>query len=231
MSLQAPSPPAAVVFDCDGLLLDTESAWTRADVALYSRYGTVFTLSHKHELLGTSRETTQALLAAHLDRPGDGAALQQELHELFFGEISRAAPPLPGACELLVALRASQMPIAVASNSPRAHLERAIESSGLAGAFDLILCAEDVARPKPAPDIYLQSSARLGVASERCVALEDSRTGVASARAAGMYVIGVPSVDGIVLDDADLQAASLTAPAVWEALGLCQHERSANRRE
>lgn len=208
------------MFDCDGLLLDTESAWTRADVVLYARYDTVFTLAHKHELLGTSARRTQALLARHLDQPHRGAALQRELHELFLEELAGAAPPLPGAPELVAALRARGVAIAVASNSPRRHLELAMRISGLAESFELILCAEDVARPKPAPDLYRECCRRLAAAPARSVALEDSRTGVEAARAAGMYVVGVPSVAGVVLDRADLQARSLRTAAVWRALGL-----------
>ena len=106
--MPAPSPPAAVIFDCDGLLLDTESAWSRAEAVLYDRRGHVFTLAHKRELLGTSGPRARAIIERHLGLPGEGHALMAELHELVFAEIARSAPPQPGATDLLRALRAER---------------------------------------------------------------------------------------------------------------------------
>src|SRR3954471_10641226 len=81
-----PSPPAAVVFDCDGLLLDTESAWSRGEAVLYGRHGLEFTLDQKRELLGTSGPRAQATIERHLGLPGQGAVLMAELGELVHGE-------------------------------------------------------------------------------------------------------------------------------------------------
>jgi beta-phosphoglucomutase-like phosphatase (HAD superfamily) len=98
-------------------------------------------------------------------------------------------------------------------------VELALARSGLDGAFDAIVVGDEVARPKPAPDVYIAVAGALGADPAACVALEDSATGVAAARAAGMRVVGVPSVPGVVLD-ADVVAGSLEDPAVWSALGL-----------
>jgi len=212
--------PEAVVFDCDGLLLDTESAWTRAEVELYRRHGGEFTLEHKREMVGTDGETASLMMERHLGLPGQGARLRVELLELVLEEVARSAPPRPGALELVAALRGAGVPIGLASNSPRRFVELALGVAGLTESFDCVLSAEDVARPKPAPDIYAESCRRLGVDPAAAVALEDSPTGVAAAKAAGMTVIGVPSLPGVHLPEADVAAPSLHAPAVWSTVGL-----------
>lgn len=212
--------PAAVIFDNDGLTLDTEQAWTHGEARLFERYGVPFSMDHKRELLGTSAGAAAVKLERMLDRPGQGAALQAALLELALEEVDKGAPPMPGARELLAALRSAGTPVALASNSPRVMLDRALAASGLAGAFDAILCADDVAAPKPAPDVYLAAAAALDADPADCVALEDSRTGVAAGLAAGMFVIGVPSFPGVTLPAASLVAGSLRDAAVWEAVGL-----------
>ena len=216
----ASTPPAAVVFDCDGLLLDTESAWTRAEVVLYRRYGVEFTMEHKRELLGTAGARTRAIVERHLNQPGRGFELTEELVALMPGELRRAAPPQPGAAELVAALRANGTPIAVASNSSRAHVDLALEVSGLAGSFDAIVTADAVEQAKPAPDVYLACCEALGAPPHESVGLEDSHTGVAAAVAAGMFVVGVPSIDGVDLAGAHMVAPSLEATEVWAAVGL-----------
>ena len=106
----------------------------------------------------------------------------------------------------------------MASNSPRPFVERVLEVSGLRDRFGCVLSADDVARPKPAPDLYVELARALGADAGACVALEDSPTGVAAARAAGAFVIGVPSLEGVVLDEADLVAESLADPRVLARL-------------
>jgi HAD superfamily hydrolase (TIGR01509 family) len=213
-------PPAAVIFDHDGLTLDTEQAWTRAETTLFARYGRVFGPDHKRDLLGTSREAAAAKLERILELPGRGAALVDELHVLVMDEVPRGAPPMPGAPELLAALRARGVPVGLASNSPRVFVDLALETAGMPGAFDVTVAGDEVAVPKPAPDAYLAAARALGAPAAACVALEDSNTGVAAARAAGMLVIGVPSFPGVELPGAHLVASSLEDPAVWRTLEL-----------
>jgi HAD superfamily hydrolase (TIGR01509 family) len=213
---------AAIVFDNDGLLLDTEEAWTRAEEALFSRYGGTFTLAHKKTLLGSSFTTAAVMLEAMLDRPGMGPALMNELHELVMEEALKGVPPRPGALELVEAIAARGVPLAVASNSQSAFVERTLHAAGLlqGGPFTAIVSASDVAHPKPAPDLYLEACLRLGVAPGDCAALEDSVPGVASARAAGLFTIGVPYFADGRLPEASMQAVSLAAQEVYDALGL-----------
>jgi HAD superfamily hydrolase (TIGR01509 family) len=212
--------PAAVIFDNDGLTLDTEQAWTRAEAALFARYRRAFTDDDKRELIGSAGPAAAAKLERMLGREGDGPRLIAELHDLVMEEVPRGAPPMPGARELVAALRERGVPVGLASNSPRAFVDLALEAAGMEDAFDVTVAGDEVSRHKPAPDGYLAAAAALAADPARCVALEDSNTGVAAAKAAGMFVIGVPSFPGVVLDDADLVAESLRAPAVRAALGL-----------
>jgi HAD superfamily hydrolase (TIGR01509 family) len=213
--------PAAVIFDNDGLTLDTEHTWTRAEAALYARYGVRFTLDHKREMLGTSGAKSALLMEGHLGQPGRGRELQRELRTLVHDELDGAGvTPMPGARELIAALREREIPLGLATNSGREFATRALRGAGLLERFDAVVSAEDVARPKPAPDVYLAAAAALGAEPGECVALEDSETGVAAARAAGMTVVGVPSFPGIDLADADLVASSLADSEVWALLGL-----------
>jgi HAD superfamily hydrolase (TIGR01509 family) len=216
-----PSRFEAIVFDNDGLLLDTEHAWTRAETLLFERHGETFTAEHKRELIGTSRAQSAAKVERMLGLPGQGEALMDELHELVMEELTAGVPVRPGAVELLHAVRAAGVPVGLASNSSREFVERALSLAQLAnGQFDVVLSADDVAAPKPAPDLYLAACAALGAAPARAAALEDSQPGVASARAAGLFVIAVPYFPDTQLEGASLAAGSLADPSVAAALGL-----------
>ncbi|HET9898813.1 MAG TPA: HAD family phosphatase [Streptosporangiaceae bacterium] len=213
------SKPQAVVFDNDGLLLDTEPCWTAAEEALFKACDHLFDLTAKRALVGTSPQTSAPILEKLLDQPGAGRQLSDQLYARALTEIANGATPRPGAVELVGRLQAHGVPLAVASNSPRSHLLAGLRRVGLQAHFAVILGVDDVTKPKPAPDLYLAACHRLGVAPERAVALEDSNPGVTAAKAAGMRVIGIPSVAGVVLT-ADLVAASLADPAVHRALGV-----------
>jgi HAD superfamily hydrolase (TIGR01509 family) len=213
--------PAAVIFDNDGLTLDTEHTWTRAEAALYARYGTEFTLDHKREMLGTSGAKSALAMERHLNQPGRGPELNAELRELVHGELDGAGvQPMPGAVALIDALLERGVPVGLATNSGREFATRALRAAGLLDRFAAVVSGHDVAHPKPAPDVYLAAAAELGADPAACVALEDSETGVTAAKAAGMTVVGVPSFPGIDLAEADLVVASLGDPQVWDLLGL-----------
>jgi HAD superfamily hydrolase (TIGR01509 family) len=125
----------------------------------------------------------------------------------------------PGAAELVDDVR-ERFPVAVASNTPGRLLRGALACAGLADRFEVVVAADEVAEPKPSPDLYLRACELLGATPSRSIALEDSPTGVAAARAAGLYVIGIPSFPGVLLDEADLVGESLADPRVRAAVGL-----------
>lgn len=217
----APTLPDAVVFDNDGLLLDTESVWTRAEEDLFERRGLEFTPADKRELVGTSAEIAGGILERRLGEPGRAAELIEELNALVVAELEHGVEAMVGARELLERLRERGTPLGLVSNSPLRFVQRSIEIVGLGHHFDVILSAHEVAAPKPAPDPYLEACRRLGVEpGPSVVALEDSPTGVAAARAAGLTVIGVPSIEGIALEEAHHIAESLLDEVVMHHLSF-----------
>lgn len=211
--------PDAVIFDNDGLLLDTESVWTRAERDLFERRGLEFTPANKRELVGTSAEIAGGILEQRLGEPGRAVELIEELNDLVVAELEHGVEAMVGARELLHALKQRGTPIGLVSNSPLVFVRRSLEIVGFHDRFDVVLSAHEVAAPKPAPDPYLEACRRLEVEpGPGVVALEDSPTGVAAARAAGLTVIGVPSLEGIVLDEAHEIAASLQDDVVSRRL-------------
>ncbi len=217
--ISAPSPPAAVVFDCDGLLLETESCWTRAEEELFERYGRRFGDVEKRALIGTSLYDGSQVLARLLEQPGRAEPLGLELLDLVERRLLEDATAFPGAEALVLELK-PRVPIAVASNTPDRLVRGALACAGMAQHFEIVVTGDQVAEPKPSPDVYLRACELLCAEPSRSIALEDSPTGVASARAAGMFVIGIPSFPGVVLDGADLVGESLADPRVRKALGL-----------
>jgi HAD superfamily hydrolase (TIGR01509 family) len=216
-----PAMPDAVVFDNDGLLLDTESVWTRAEEDLFELRGTEFTPADKLELVGTSAEIAGGILERRLGEPGRAAELIEELNELVVAELEHGVEAMLGARELLDRLREQGVPLGLVSNSPLRFVRRSIELAGFEDFFQVILSAHEVEAPKPAPDPYLEACRRLGVEpGPGVVALEDSPTGVAAARAAGLTVIGIPSVEGVLLDEAHHLAESLLDDVVAQRLAL-----------
>lgn len=213
--------PDAVVFDNDGLLLDTESVWTRAEQDLFERRGTEFTPGDKRELVGTSAQIAGGVLERRLGEPGRAAQLIEELNALVVAELEHGVEAMIGARELLGRLRERGTPIGLVSNSPLRFVRRSLELAGFDGRFDVVVSAHEVAAPKPAPDPYREACRRLGVEpGPAVIALEDSPTGVAAARAAGLTVIGVPSIDGIALDEAHHLAESLLDDVIARRLAL-----------
>jgi HAD superfamily hydrolase (TIGR01509 family) len=190
---------SAIVFDCDGLLLDTESCWSRAEASLFADYGFGFGPSEKDLLIGRTLEAACNNMAEYFGRPGIGPQLQAELLPRVEAELLARVDPMPGARELLEHL-GDRIPLAVATNSPRAMLTAALASAGLDHFFQVAVAADDVERPKPNPQLYVVAFERLGATPPTGVALEDSSTGVAAARAAGAYLVTVPSQPGKQLD-------------------------------
>ncbi|MEV5140920.1 HAD family phosphatase [Streptomyces syringium] len=204
----------AVVFDCDGLLVDTEACWTVAETAVFAAHGHPFGPEQKALVIGRTLEDAAKAMAEYLGRPGASAELAAELLERVRKELSGGVAPLPGAAELVRACRAA-VPIAVASNSPRELLDAALWSAGLADCFTHSFAADEVRSPKPAPELYLTACEALGVPPTCSVAFEDSATGIASARAAGLYVAVVPSLSGADLDH-DWLGSSLAEPELLD---------------
>ncbi len=218
--------PEAVLFDNDGLLLDTESVWSRAEQSLFQRRGREFTIDHKRALVGSSEKIAGRKLAGFLDEPGRDRQIMEELNELVLAELEGGVDPMVGAVELIGLLRPAGVPVGLVSNSPRRFIERSHQVAATGIEFDVVVSGHEVPQAKPAPDAYLEACSQLELEPGRgIVVLEDSPGGVAAGRAAGLFVIGVPSVPGIELE-ADIVAETLEDDAVLEHLGISPLHRT-----
>jgi HAD superfamily hydrolase (TIGR01509 family) len=204
----------AVVFDMDGLLLDTEVLWQRAEEELFRRHGDRFTQADKLAVMGTSFEMTARYFAERLGRSEEhGTELVDELGELMHSLLQKEVSSRPGAVELVSRLRADGVRLALASNSSRFLVETALATAGLTDAFEAIVTSDDVAQAKPAPDIYLLACARLGIEPTEALALEDSAPGIEAAKAAGLVCIAVPQ-----FAETDVSAADRVIDSLEELL-------------
>jgi HAD superfamily hydrolase (TIGR01509 family) len=183
----------AVLFDMDGLLVDSEPLWFEAECAVMATLGGSWSRADQLELTGGSLEHSVGYMRARALRPVEPALIGAWLLDTMAILIAeRGVPLMAGAAELLAELAAAGIPMALVTSAQRRIMDAVIASTGLA--FGVTVCAEDVSRGKPDPEPYLRAAAALGHAPAGCVALEDSPRGIAAAQAAGCPVIAVPSV-------------------------------------
>jgi HAD superfamily hydrolase (TIGR01509 family) len=196
MSLMTPVPftPAAVLFDMDGLMIESERAllqcWREASHALQLRQlDDALWLS----FVGLSDRVCTELLRERLDE-ARVQALLQETQVRYDAHVEAGLPLKPGVLELLALLQSRGLPRAVVTSTRRDRALQKLTRCGLLSYFDAVVTGSDVAHPKPAPDIYLLAASTLSVAPGECVVLEDSAAGVRAALAAGMTPIQVPDL-------------------------------------
>jgi HAD superfamily hydrolase (TIGR01509 family) len=208
---------AAVIFDCDGTLVDSEplsaAAWRQAVAA----YGYTISEADLAACLGTPYARTHAYLSERVALPGADAFWPEISRELY-ALIDARLEPFPDALEAVAELRARAVPVAVASSSPRERLDRTLAHVGLA--FGVTVAGDEVEHGKPAPDMFLLAAQRLGAAPARCIVVEDSPPGVAAGRAAGMPTLGVCRVPGTeaTLAAADHVVDRLSAATILDVL-------------
>lgn len=227
----SPSPPAlrGVLFDMDGLLVDTEPLWFEAEREIMARLGASWTHADQAELVGGSLvKSLSYMLARAAAVPPDGVAhpgqwppdeatvggwLVDSITSLI---ASRGARLMPGAAELLAEVTAAGLPCALVTSSQRQVMDAVLAqlASGnprRSSPFDVTVCAADVAQTKPHPEPYLLAAELLGADPASCVVLEDSPNGVAAAEAAGCVVVVVPGVAAVPLRPGRIVVPSLRA--------------------
>ncbi|MGI5520999.1 HAD family hydrolase [Micromonospora sp. CA-259024] len=225
-----------MLFDMDGTLVDSEKLWDVALQELAREYGGELSADARRSIIGTAMAESMRILHDDLGQPErdpeiSAAWINARILELFGSGLRWR----PGASELLRAVRAAAIPTALVTSSPRALVEIALDTLGRDN-FDVVVAGDEVVAAKPHPEPYLTAARLLGVPIERCVAIEDSPTGVASALASGAAVLAVPaevalpSTVGVhqmeSLTGVDLEVlAALLADRAWrpaDALGAGQ---------
>lgn len=185
--------PAAVLFDMDGTLVDSEKLWDVALQELAHEYGGELSADARRSIIGTAMAESMRILHDDLGQPERDPDVSAAWINARILELFRAGLPWrPGAFELLHAVRAAGVPTALVTSSPRALVEIALDTLGR-DSFDVVVAGDEVVAAKPHPEPYLTAARLLGAPIERCVAIEDSPTGVASALASGAAVLAVPA--------------------------------------
>ena len=207
---------AAVVFDMDGVIIDSEQVWDEVREELVADWGGRYSAAAQRAMMGMSSPEWSRYMHDELGLPQEpdeiNAEVVRRMLERYHGEL----PLLDGAVDAVRALAASY-PLAVASSSNRPLIDAVLETAGIAECFVATVSSEEVPRGKPSPDVYLEAARRLGVAPRECAAVEDSGNGIRAAKTAGMMVIAYPNAhyppDAETLGSADV---------VIEALGELQ---------
>jgi HAD superfamily hydrolase (TIGR01509 family) len=207
----------AVVFDLDGVLVDSEHVWDEARIELAAERGRPWHDQASRDMMGMSSLEWSRYMHDVIgleDPPAEiSAEVVRRLEEIY----RRGLPLLDGAVEAVERL-AARWPLGLASSSNRELIDLVLELSALAPYFRVTVSSEEVARGKPAPDVYLEAARRLGVAPERCAAVEDSENGIRSAQAAGMRVLALPNPryppaeDALALADDVLESLAELTP-------------------
>ncbi|MFD8805787.1 HAD family hydrolase [Streptomyces sp. NPDC059597] len=209
--------PDAVVFDCDGTLMDSERHWQDARAQAFRDFGLRAPAGFAEQAKGVHYADCGRLMAESVHKPELTADLTTALLRHFLALVADDPVTMPGAVELVRAL-SGRLPLAVASNCPSEVVEGSLERAGLRGHFEHIVVPSTGAdgapvRPKPWPDVYAVAARLCGVPPERALAVEDSLTGMESARRAGLRVVGLgPRPDGDQAHHADLWVAALHSP-------------------
>ena len=211
---------AAVVFDLDGVIVDSEQVWDDVREQYVREVGGTYSESATRDMMGMSSVEWSRYMAEALGVPGSPEEINAAIVQRMLERYGEAPPLIPGAVEA-VRRCAARWPIAVASSSNPELIEVVLDAAGLHDVIPVVVSSQEVARGKPAPDVYLEAARRLGVDPRTCAAVEDSHNGIRSAKAAGMRVIVIPNPhfppDEQALEHADVvlrAIAELTPEAI-----------------
>jgi HAD superfamily hydrolase (TIGR01509 family) len=182
----------AVIFDLDGLLLESEQVWNASKRRLTEERGGRWRSEAEHEMLGMSSLEWSRYMHEELDVPLEPPEISREVVGLMIESYERELPLLPGAEEAVRRI-AEPWPLGLASSSNREIIDTVLRRTGWSELFAVTVSSEEVERGKPAPDVYLEAARGLRAPAERCVAVEDSNAGIRAALAAGMGVVAIPN--------------------------------------
>jgi HAD superfamily hydrolase (TIGR01509 family) len=216
----------ALIFDFDGLILDTELPEYRSWVETFAAYGASLPLSTWAEGIGVGAAETfdpYDLLVEQLGRPLDRDAIRSQ-RRARFAERMAGQPLLPGVEAYIRGARERGLKLGIASSSSRSWVVGHLEQLGIAAFFQSVTCTEDVALTKPAPDLYLACLKALGVEASQAIALEDSPNGVRAAKRAGLFCVAVPNAltGQLTFEGTDLQISSLAELPLEELLAQAE---------
>jgi HAD superfamily hydrolase (TIGR01509 family) len=202
----------AVIFDLDGVLLQSEEVWDAVREHYVRERGGRYDEDVQRAMMGMSAPEWSRFLHEEAHVPDDPDEINSEVVRRMLEAYERELPLLPGAVAA-VRRAATAFPLGLASSSNRAIFEEVLELAGIAECFRATVSSEEVPQGKPAPDVYFEAAARLGVAPEHCTAVEDSHAGIRSAKSAGMRVVAIPNAayppDEEALGQADAVVRSL----------------------
>jgi HAD superfamily hydrolase (TIGR01509 family) len=211
----------AVVFDLDGVLLDSEQVWDEVREELVKERGGRWHEQAQTEMMGMSSIEWSRYMHDELDLPEPPEEISAEVVRRLDEVYRKRLPLIDGAREAVERL-AARWPLGLASSSNREVIDLVLDLSGLARYFRVTVSSEEVPRGKPAPDVYLEAARSLGVPPERCAAVEDSHNGIRSAKAAGMRVIAIPNQhyppgeEALALADVKLGSLAELTPSIVE---------------
>ncbi|MEA2201362.1 MAG: hypothetical protein QOI89_1958 [Solirubrobacteraceae bacterium] len=206
------SHPAAVIFDLDGVLIDSEGVWNDARRELVRESGGAWTEDAQRAMMGMSSVEWSRYIRDELAVAMSAEEISAAVAGHVEGIYCRQLPLLPGARRAVISL-AARFPLAVASSANRPVIDLVLGLAGLTRAFRTEVSSEEVARGKPAPDVYLEAARRISVPAARCAAVEDSGNGLRAAAAAGMSVIAIPNRE-FPPDKAALALADVVLPSI-----------------
>ena len=205
----------AILFDFDGLMVDSEPHSIASWRAVLRERGAEIDAATLDQLLGLRLDETSRLLVERFSLTASPAELGKAKTDYQIAHLAGNVRAMPGLKSLLDAIDRRGLRKAIASSGKRRYLEAALQAVGLAGRFSVIVSGDDVARGKPAPDVFLEGARRLGCSPAACLVLEDAPNGLQAAKAAGMRVVAIPNDQSRQLDlsVADWQLPSLAAVA------------------
>ena len=183
---------AAVIFDMDGVLVDTEQVWDEVREQLVADWGGRYSAAAQRAMMGMSSGEWSRYMHNELGLPQTPEEINDEVVLRMLGRYRVELPLVDGAVEAVRVL-ARAFPLAVASSSNRPLIDAVLDAAGIADCFAATVSSEEVVRGKPSPDVYLEAARRLGVEPGRCAAVEDSANGIRAAVAAGMRVVAYPN--------------------------------------